>query len=668
MIGSTRTARPENELTWFAVAAGVATLGAVVTLGSHNPLVLLVAPFGGIGLIFAARRPALALVIIVVVEITNLATVLQPHIGIPIFKVSLALGLLASGLALRAPEARKRLNAWTWISVGFLAIYLATQAVAVIGSIDVAASVAGMRPILLDCMFLMVVILLVQMTARPWLVAAAVVIPFAVLSVLSLINQLVYGGSMSFGGFSTVTTSSGELVTTLRYGGPLPDSNFWGRDLVMGLPLAAALLTHARRRRERMRAIGWALAVLAHLVGIYLTQSRGTFLAAAVAIAVWFVASEARVRRWGLAALPLGLLAYLAPGVGDRLKATLLDLTHTHRNSHIDPSLLGRIAAQQEASTMFHERPYFGFGPATFPGQVVNFAGRVAVAVREPAAAPHNLYLEFLAQSGLIGLFGWTVMVVGFVTVTILRLIAQPRSRERVLAAGVCAAIFAWSMASLGLHLAYFRSFAVVLALAIGLAPAWPVSGAVVRVLLRNVGVWSAAGVLGACASWLYLSVKSTPAFVATQHMTVVPVGPPDGWYAYALDIRSRVELLPTFALIMGDERSPVAVEADSVRGLLTFTTTADTADNARDEIQLAVAHAGTMLHSSIGYHQYSLETIGRMRMSPVGTRPEHASYYAGLIGAVTVLVGGFALSRVTGRRPPEAPAGRLPTRELVSA
>ena len=47
---------------------------------------------------------------------------------------------------------------------------------------------------------------------------------------------------------------------------------------------------------------------------------------------------------------------------------TVEDLLHGQATVAVDPSVLGRLAAQQEAGMMFEERPYFGFGPGTFPG------------------------------------------------------------------------------------------------------------------------------------------------------------------------------------------------------------------------------------------------------------------------------------------------------------
>lgn len=649
MTASLRTARTSGEIAGMALGAGLATLAAIVILGSRTPLLLVLAPLGGIGLVFAARRPLLALVVMVVIEVTNVSGVLAPRGGIPFFPASLLLGLLTVGLALRDPELRGRLNAWTAICAGLLSLYLATQVVATVGSADVAVSLSTLRRTSLDFLFVLLLLILIRLTARPWTVAAAIVVSFAALSLLTVINEVIFGGTLSFGGFSTVTTASGELITTLRYGGPLPDSNFWGRHLIMGLPLAAALLTRALRCRQLLAAPWWGITVIVLLAGIYLTQSRGTFVSAAAVMLVWFVASERSVRKWGLLGLPLVLLLSTLPGIGNRLGAVLYDLSNARANGHIDPSVVGRLAAQQEAWLMFQQRPVFGFGPGTFPDQVQNFAGLVSIAVRKPTDAPHNIYAQFVAESGLVGLAGWSVAILGFLTVVVLRIVAEPRSRDRVLAAAVCAAIVGWLVASILLHLAYFRTFGVFLALAGGMAPAWPVPAAALRTLLRGVGVWLVALVVGLATFGGYWAVNSHPAVRATQHMTLVPVGPIDGWYSYALDVRSRIEFLPTFAILLHDSRSPVDIQADSVRGLLTFTATAETVDQARDQIQQAAGQADATLRESIGYQQYSLQMVGSMRVAPTDTRSQMVSVAGAGIGAGAALVTGLVLSSVVG-------------------
>ena len=651
MTGSIRSLPQSGERAAMALVGGAATVAAVVMFGSRSPLFVVAALVGGVGLVFAARRPVLALIIMVAIEASNLSGVLEQHGNVPVFQASMALGLLAVILGLRDPQLRARLNIWTVICAGLLAVFLVTQLVATIGSADLAASLSSLRRTAIDLVFLMLVLMLAQMTARPWTVAITIVAVLALLSVLTVIDYVVFGGSNAFGGFSIVTTSSGELVTTPRYGGPLPDSNFWGRHLIMGLPLAAALLTRSLRSSNKMAVSLVVLSILALLCGIYLTQSRGTFLSAGIAMVVWFIASERSVRRWALIALPAVFASSFVPGIGNRLQDMFQQISHGEESTHVDPSLLGRLAAQEQAAMMWSQRPYFGFGPGTFAGEVINFAGRVSTAVREPNLAAHNLYLSLLAETGVFGLIGWTVMIAGFLVVVILRIIARPRSEDRVLVAALAAAIVGWSISSVGLHLSYFRTFALVLAMVAAVAPEWPVSAEIIRKFLRDAGIWLVATAVGGAICWAYLTANSTSVFSASQHMTLVPARPIDGNYAYALDVRSRIELLPTMARVLRDGQSPVTIEADAVRGLLTFTAEADSADQARDEVQRAAAVAGNRLSQVNGYDQYLLQAIGSMQITPAQDHTTTAVFIAIAVGAAGGLGIGMSLFALIGAR-----------------
>ena len=239
----------------------------------------------------------------------------------------MVLGVVAIGLALRDPQGRDRLNAWTGICIGVLGAYIVVERSAVLVSADLSASLGSIRRTGMDCLFAMIVFVLIQITRRPWMAAAAIVTPLAVLSALTAINQVFFGGDHSFGGFATVTTASGEMVTTLRYGGPLPDSNFWGRHLVLGVPLTAALMTRAIRGRRHLVEVGWTAALLAIFGGIYLTQSRGTFVSAGVAVLVWFMPSGGPVWRTAPVILPLAIGIAAIPGVGNRLIRAVFELS-----------------------------------------------------------------------------------------------------------------------------------------------------------------------------------------------------------------------------------------------------------------------------------------------------------------------------------------------------
>lgn len=601
-----------------------------------------------------------AAIIMVVIEVTNLSGVLAGRVPLPVFPASMALGAVALGLAIRNPLLRSKIDRTTVFCACLILGFLVTQLLSTLGSTDLSASLSAGQSLFVDSAFVILVLLLIRVTQRPWAVAAAIVASFAALSVLTVVNEVIFGGTTAMGGFATVTEASGQAITTLRYGGPLPDSNFWGRHLVLALPLAAALVVRAWRSKSYIALTGWSLSTVALLGGVYLTQSRGTFVATAVCALAWVVLSGGRIRRWGLVCIPLAAAAaFLVPGIGNRITAAVADIVSPGIDYGLDASLIGRAASQEMAWLMFGDRPLFGYGPASFTGHIEDLAGLVPTAVTAPPTdqlpieAPHNLYLQLAAESGIVGLTGWLVMVIGFLGLLLLRIAADPRSRDRVLVAAVCAAVIAWSVASVALHLSYFRTFGVMLALVPALAASWPAATEALRDSGHTMAVWCVAGIAGLASGWGYTVLGTEPAVAATQQMTVRPVGEVDGYYAYGLDLRSRTAMLPTFATLLQDPDRPATVVADPVRGVLAFSVTAVDRQLAQHELQALVSRAGTLFDGSVGRRQYQLVPVGGVDIGSTVHRAWYLPIGAVTLGVGTAFITGAVLGSVPGRRRP---------------
>ena len=394
------------------------------------------------------------------------------------------------------------------------------------------------------------------------------------------------------------------------------------------------------------------------LAGVYLTQSRGTFLAGGVAVLVWVLLSGPTVRRRGAAMLPLLLPLSLLPGVGDRMVALLRDLTSGAVTYGIDPSVLGRTAAQQIAWAMFRDRPVFGFGPGTYTSLVPEYAGVVQTAVLEPTDAPHNLYAQFAAESGLLGLLCWLIMFGGLTAVSAVAVarIGRHRPDDRILAAAVFAALVAYAVASIFLHLAYLRSIGILLALAVVVfsssGPALPAP--VSRQLRRRVtvvGLTIAASVAGAL---VVLDTVGPPETLARQRITTLSTLPVSGNQAYALDIRSRDSFLPTLATVMAQGAPPgSSVVADPVRGVITVSATGSDEQEARQSLGAALADGRRRLDEVGAANGYTLRPLGRIEVDRHRRRSPAA---VGAALATGALIAGAAavLFRPRRRRRPE--------------
>lgn len=642
------SARPSGYL--IGAVIGVAALLAVSPVFGLTPLVLVVGvPAAVAAMVYLVRRPQWTAVAMVVCEVANISGVVGPRGPISLFRISLVLGLIALGIALLDPAARSRLNRWTAIFIGLVGAFLTTQFVASIGAQDVGAAFSLLTKQVADFAFIVIVMVLIQVTQRRWTIAAAVVIPLAVLGVLTLLNQVFFNGAMSFGGFATVTQAKGELVTTLRFGGPLPDSNFWGRHLIMGLPLAGALLVRARRAGRQRAVIGWAASLLGLLAGIYLTQSRGTFIATLVVLTIWTLASGPSARRAAVKTLPAVVLLLLVPGVGNRLIALVLDVWGSRPSYSIDPSVASRMAAGEVAWTMFDDRPVFGFGPGGFELEVARYSGIVPTAVINPATtAPHNLYAQLASESGVVGLVGWAVLVIGVIACVAIR-VSQLALRsdvvERSLAAAALAAVVGWSVASIFIHLSYLRTFGILLALAGAIAAdtgtQWRKP---LRECTRTVAEAAAAALVGLVVVAGCLTASTTRTHSAMQRVTLLPNADAEYAYAYSLDVRSREVVLPTYAALMTSGTPHTAAVADTVRGIVTITSTGPDREGALQSLRLALERAETNLSKFSVDSLYQLRAVGSAvqrdedKHSPTATASAVAAGSAVALGIILLI------------------------------
>ena len=209
-------------------------LVAVGYLGVELAAVAVGLPLVLVAVVLLSARPLIVLQLMIVVEVSNATNVLEEHIP-RIFHAVLALGVLTLvRLLLTSRDARRAMRPALPVAAALLGCFLFGQLLAVSVSEESAVSASVLIRYAVDGLFILVLAALMVAVRRPWAVAAAVTVSFAALGALGVLNEIVFDGAATFGGFATVSDASGELTTTLRHAGPLPDSNFWGRHLVLG--------------------------------------------------------------------------------------------------------------------------------------------------------------------------------------------------------------------------------------------------------------------------------------------------------------------------------------------------------------------------------------------------------------------------------------------------
>jgi O-antigen ligase len=200
-----------------------------------------------------------------------------------------------------------------------------------------------------------------------------------------------------------VAAPGGGIAEEGRYQGTLGDPNLLAAALFPAAVLALGLAAGLRDRGMRTLVLVAVLAVLG--AGFVASGSRGGVVGALAALAVAIVFVERRrAALVGALALALAVLAaslWLAPGAWER-----------------SPSLSsgsGRGDLWTVAWHMAGDHPLLGVGLDNYPAVASDYARSVgplkSVDLIDDPHEAHNLYLQLLAEAGVVGLAAFTFFV-----------------------------------------------------------------------------------------------------------------------------------------------------------------------------------------------------------------------------------------------------------------
>jgi len=242
-------------------------------------------------------------------------------------------------------------------------------------------------------------------------------------------------------------------------------SNFLGAYLAMLLPLTLGFILSAGSRSRRLALVG---LLAAEGVVLALTLARGAWLAAGVAVAVfwlvwgwdWLGAHGRRLRALASGAAGLGLVGVLAL------------MLWTGRGGG---STAARLTIWRAVARLVAERPLLGHGPETldlvfprvYPPELVYYQGRGVLVDRA-----HNLLLDWAVTTGMIGMLAQGALLALFFVVgwRAVRRAAEPKQRALLAAcvAGVAGNV-AGNLVSFDVT-ATATAAALLMALGVGLA------------------------------------------------------------------------------------------------------------------------------------------------------------------------------------------------------
>ncbi len=258
-----------------------------------------------------------------------------------------------------------------------------------------------------------------------------------------------------------------QIFTGRSIAGPMEAerlSGIFGADnLKLGPVLAVLSPFVLAAARSRYGGRGLAVAGVFMLMPILLAGSRAAWLMYALVVAVFLwqqTRAPLRFAAWSLAALLVaGLAAWSAdrdsPAFASRVQRTLLMLRGTP--SAVDEASAGRLRIWSTAERMVAAHPVAGVGVRGFRYAYPQYAAPgdafVDAKTDEGAMHAHQLVLEVLSETGLIGLLLWVAGV--FAALRAWRR-ADDEARRRAFAPALALAAMCFP---LNTHLAFYSAW-----------------------------------------------------------------------------------------------------------------------------------------------------------------------------------------------------------------
>jgi putative inorganic carbon (HCO3(-)) transporter len=208
--------------------------------------------------------------------------------------------------------------------------------------------------------------------------------------------------------YMQITTGS---PNDYRIVGPVGDPNFFAQIMIVLVPLALERLLHERKLLLKILA-GWAL--IASFLTVVFTFSRGGFLALIVSLIIFFIIYPPRPYEL-LVSIGVGviLLFFIPTTYFDRILSlqNLIPGESGQINLRADRAIQGRASENLTAWLMIQEHPFLGVGLSNFPSLYQDYTKQIGLAPSASARSPHNLYLEVAAETGVLGLSAFMLMV-----------------------------------------------------------------------------------------------------------------------------------------------------------------------------------------------------------------------------------------------------------------
>jgi putative inorganic carbon (HCO3(-)) transporter len=445
-------------------------VSGIVIAKVNNPLYILVGfagLFAFLATVFSLEFGLLVLVFITYTRLSDIA--IQYHNAPSIAKSFIALVFLS--ILFRWAIFKERPRGWERPAL-LLGAYGLVELASVLYAQNSAYAIDTLIIYLKDAIIAVAVVIMLRQRSTFRRVVWVLLLVGIFLGTLSVFQYVTKTYSNYYWGFAL--TDLGNIygsTNDYRIAGPIGDPNFYAQVMVVLAPLAYERFVNEQKVILRVLA-AWAL--ITSVLAVVLSFSRGGFLALVVAMVAIVIAFPPKVKYIPiLIALAVGLLAFLPSSYYERMITLGQALTAPSVGFRTqDAAIQGRASENLAAWEMFKDHPLLGVGLHNYRYLYVDYAKQLGLATTVTERSAHNLYLEVAAETGVVGLTVFLLLIwVAMKGILLARKELLKRGFEEYanLAMAMFVGILGYLVAAIFIHAAFPRYFYLLIGIGLSL-------------------------------------------------------------------------------------------------------------------------------------------------------------------------------------------------------
>ncbi|MEW6716754.1 MAG: O-antigen ligase family protein [Chloroflexota bacterium] len=387
---------------YFGVVALVVGVSAGILVASvPNSLRLFVIVIGIFIFLASVARVDWGLLVLILISYTRFSDIAIKYHGAPSFAKAFVV-LVGIAILIRWVVYGERPAGWQKATI-LLAAYGLVGYASIIYAADALRVQEATLNFLKDAAIAIIITILLHrgkmLRQVIWVLLAAGIF----LGTLSIIQYFTGTFENNYWGFAQADMQHLAGQTKgYRVTGPIGDPNFYAQIMLVLIPLALDRLWNERKQSLRLIAI-WAIVVCS--LSVVLTYSRGGFVALAVVAALLLIYYRPKPMAWLITLLVVLVVIQFVPAVYTERIMSLSDfLPDAASSEQPGATFRGRASELIVGWLMFRDSPLVGVGYNNYPVYYQEYSRRVGLDPRIAERSAHNLYIEIAAETGLLGL------------------------------------------------------------------------------------------------------------------------------------------------------------------------------------------------------------------------------------------------------------------------